>query len=82
MIFFFNGNPLIVLSQLGLKSFFCSLLYHLCLALFGPKVLGRNRLNKGLVFVEEGAVSKDDVLGQELPDSRNILLELHVWVFL
>ena len=53
IIFYFDGDPLIILSQLGFESFFCSLLYHLSLALFIPKVLGRRILNKGLMFVEE-----------------------------
>ena len=89
MVFLFYGGALIVfshvrlfISQLCLEGFLGRLFNHLILSLFVSEVFGRGVLDEDLMFVEEAAVSKDDLFGQELPDPCNIPLELHAWVFL
>lgn len=61
MVFFFNGHPLVVLSQLCLEGFFRSLLYHLVLSLFCRIVLRRRLSNKDLMLIEKLTISKDNV---------------------
>ena len=57
ILFFLDRGPLVILSQLRLESFFCRLLDHLFVKLLFPEVFGRQISDKGLVFVEEVAVS-------------------------